>query len=96
MLLCKGQKLFALLFAAMDLDFSRQRYSGTGLFEFVISALIIIILPRLEHLPQWRIVGDLVPEAHEIGLVQSDDNLHAPVCIALRGLRQPTSCVKVG
>jgi hypothetical protein len=52
MLLCKGQKLFALLFAAMDLDFSRQRYSGTGLFEFVISALIIIILPRLEHLPQ--------------------------------------------
>ena len=35
MLLCKGQKLFALLFAAMDLDFSRQRYSGTGLFEFV-------------------------------------------------------------
>ena len=51
MLLCKGQKLFALLFAAMDLVFSRQRDSGTGLFEFDISALIII-LPRLENLPQ--------------------------------------------
>jgi hypothetical protein len=46
----KGQELFALLFAAMDLEFSRQRYSGAALFEFDISAFIIIP-PRLEHLP---------------------------------------------